>query len=92
MIADEETGEFIPAKTVETDYDNISEVTFQGLNPATTYYYRISADMNKNGQKVKTELFDYVNWYNNFRIHGSLNYLTPVEYKKCPYKNCTKKC
>lgn len=25
--------------------------------------------------------FDYVNWYNNVRIHGSLNYLTPVEFK-----------
>lgn len=26
-------------------------------------------------------LFDYVNWYNNHRIHGSLDYLTPVEYR-----------
>ena len=26
-------------------------------------------------------LFDYINWFNNIRIHGSLNYLTPVEYK-----------
>ncbi|WP_408608430.1 IS3 family transposase [Caminicella sporogenes] len=24
---------------------------------------------------------DYVNWYNNHRIHGALNYLTPVEYR-----------
>ena len=31
--------------------------------------------------ELETELFDYVNWYNNFRIHSSLNYLTPVEYK-----------
>ena len=31
---------------------------------------------------LETELFDYVNWYNNFRIHSSLDYLTPVEYKK----------
>jgi len=23
----------------------------------------------------------YVNWYNNERIHGSLRYLTPVEYR-----------
>ena len=33
-------------------------------------------------EELETELFDYVNWYNNFRIHSSLNYLTPVEYKK----------
>jgi transposase InsO family protein len=24
--------------------------------------------------------FDYVNWYNNVRIHGSLNYLTPNQW------------
>jgi transposase InsO family protein len=24
--------------------------------------------------------FDYVNWYNNIRIHGSLDYLTPVQW------------
>ena len=33
-------------------------------------------------EELETELFDYVNWYNNFRIHSSLDYLTPVEYKK----------
>ncbi|OUQ01139.1 hypothetical protein B5E92_13110, partial [Erysipelatoclostridium sp. An15] len=26
-------------------------------------------------------LFDYVNWYNNIRIHGSLDYKTPVEFR-----------
>lgn len=25
--------------------------------------------------------FDYVNWYNNIRIHGSLGYLSPAEYE-----------
>ncbi|MGL5767359.1 MAG: IS3 family transposase, partial [Sarcina sp.] len=30
---------------------------------------------------LERELFDYVNWYNNHRIHGSLDYMTPVEYK-----------
>lgn len=33
-------------------------------------------------EELELELFDYVNWYNNIRIHGSLNYLTPTEYKK----------
>ena len=32
-------------------------------------------------EELETELFDYVNWYNNFRIHSSLDYLTPVEYR-----------
>ncbi|WP_408988038.1 IS3 family transposase [Spiroplasma poulsonii] len=30
---------------------------------------------------LELELFDYVNWYNNVRIHSKLNYLTPIEYK-----------
>lgn len=34
-----------------------------------------------NFEELKYELFDYVNWYNNHRIHGSLDYLTPVEYR-----------
>ena len=33
-------------------------------------------------EELETELFDYINWYNNIRIHSSLNYLTPIEYKK----------
>ncbi len=32
-------------------------------------------------EELECLLFDYVNWYNNHRIHGSLNYLTPVEYR-----------
>jgi len=33
-------------------------------------------------EQLKMELFDYVHWYNNIRIHGSLGYLTPVQYRK----------
>jgi len=33
-------------------------------------------------EQLETELFDYVNWYNTKRIHGSLSYLSPVEYRK----------
>ena len=32
-------------------------------------------------EELEYRLFDYVNWYNNHRIHGSLDYLTPVEYR-----------
>ena len=31
--------------------------------------------------KLKLDFFDYVNWYNNHRIHGSLGYLSPVSFK-----------
>ena len=33
-------------------------------------------------KQLELELFDYVNWYNNVRIHGSLDYETPVIYRK----------
>ena len=33
--------------------------------------------------ELELELFDYVNWYNNIRIHGSLGYLTPIKFKEC---------
>ncbi|WP_342255782.1 IS3 family transposase [Spiroplasma endosymbiont of Poecilobothrus nobilitatus] len=32
----------------------------------------------KNVEQFKLELFYYINWYNNIRIHSKLNYLTPV--------------
>lgn len=32
-------------------------------------------------EQLELELFDYVNWFNNHRIHGSLDYLTPMQYK-----------
>ena len=31
--------------------------------------------------EFKLRWFDYVNWYNRIRIHGSLGYLTPDEWK-----------
>ncbi|WP_434060893.1 IS3 family transposase [Spiroplasma ixodetis] len=31
--------------------------------------------------QLKLELFDYINWYNNIRIHSTLNYLTLIKYQ-----------
>ncbi|MCS1351510.1 IS3 family transposase [Mechercharimyces sp. CAU 1602] len=33
-------------------------------------------------QQLELELFDYVHWFNHIRIHSTLDYLTPVEYKQ----------
>jgi transposase InsO family protein len=30
---------------------------------------------------LQLKWFDYVNWYNNVRIHGTLGYLSPAEYE-----------
>ena len=32
--------------------------------------------------ELELKWFDYVNWYNNVRIHGSLGYLTPAEFER----------
>lgn len=32
-------------------------------------------------EQLKIELGDYIHWFNHIRIHGSLNYMTPVEYR-----------
>lgn len=51
--------ELVFLKTIETDYDNLNDITFEGLAPDSQYYYKISANMNKNDETVKTPLFDY---------------------------------
>ena len=33
-------------------------------------------------EQLTLELNDYVHWFNNIRIHGTLGYLTPVEFKQ----------
>ncbi len=30
---------------------------------------------------LELELSDYVNWFNNHRIHGTLGYMTPIQYR-----------
>ncbi|WP_432418800.1 IS3 family transposase [Cytobacillus spongiae] len=33
-------------------------------------------------EQLALELNDYVHWFNNIRIHGTLGYVTPVEFRK----------
>lgn len=58
-------------------YDNaVAEATFKIFKTefANNYHF-------ENLEQLKLMLSDYVNWFNNFRIHGSLDYLSPIEYK-----------
>ena len=58
-------------------YDNaVAEATFKLFRTELingTYFDSIEG--------LSLELADYVNWYNNIRIHSSLGYLSPVQYK-----------
>lgn len=57
-------------------YDNaVAEATYKILKTEFELN-RVFTDLNE----LKLALADYVNWYNKVRIHGSLGYLTPVEY------------
>ncbi len=59
-------------------YDNaVAEATFKIFKMEFIYQEEF-----ERLDDLERELFDYINWYNNKRIHGSLGYLTPVEFKK----------
>lgn len=58
-------------------YDNaVAEATFKIIK---TEFVKNQTFTNLNA--LKLQLADYVNWFNNHRIHFSLGYLTPVEYQ-----------
>lgn len=51
-------------------YDNAeAEATYKIIKTEFAYNRRFSSF-----EELEYELFDYVNWYNNICIHGSLNY------------------
>ncbi|HID4944836.1 TPA: IS3 family transposase [Staphylococcus aureus] len=63
-------------------YDNaVAEATMKAMK--TEFVKQMQFE---NLEQLKTELFDYVNWYNNFRPHSSLQYLTPVAFKNLHMK------
>jgi putative transposase len=35
---------------------------------------------------LELELYDYVNWFNKHRIHGTLGYMTPIQYRHAALK------
>ena len=59
-------------------YDNaVAEATYKIIKTEFAFN-RIFSSF----EELETDLFDYVNWYNNIRIHGSLDYLTPIGYRQ----------
>lgn len=58
-------------------YDNaVAEATYK--------IFKTEFAMNKTFNsldQLRSELVDYVHWFNNHRIHGSLGYLSPVQFR-----------
>ena len=60
-----------------TPYDNaVAEATYKIFK--TEFCFNKIFD---SFEQLELELFDYVHWFNNSRIHSSLDYLTPMQYK-----------
>ena len=58
-------------------YDNaVAEATYKIFK--TEFVMNRSFD---SLEQLRSELSDYVHWFNNSRIHGSLGYLSPVQFK-----------
>lgn len=58
-------------------YDNaVAESTFK-IFKAEFVYGRNFSNLNS----LKLELSDYIHWFNHFRLHSSLGYLSPLEFK-----------
>jgi putative transposase len=61
-------------------YDNaVAESTFKIIKTEFVMGRKFSSL-----EKMELDFSDYVHWYNNCRIHGSLNYLTPAALKRRP--------
>lgn len=59
-------------------YDNaVAEATFKIIK--TEFVKNQTVD---NSHHLQLEFAYYVNWFNHHRIHSSLNYLTPVEFRR----------
>lgn len=58
-------------------YDNaVAEATYKIVKTEFAFNRRFESF-----EELERELFDYVNWYNTIRVHGSLEYQTPMEYR-----------
>ena len=68
-------------------YDNaVAEATFKIIKTEFVWN-EVFADL----KELKLKLWDYVNWYNHHRIHSSLGYQTPAEYRGTTLKKLSEK-
>ncbi len=63
-------------------YDNaVAEATFKIIK--TEFVKKRHFD---SLEALERELHDYVHWFNHIRIHGTLGYISPIEYKQLHLK------
>jgi len=59
-------------------YDNaVAESTYKSLKIEFIYQHTFQSLY-----ELQYHLMDYVNWWNKYRIHGSLDYISPLDYKQ----------
>ena len=59
-------------------YDNaVAEATFKIIKTEFIWNERF-----RDIEELRLKLWDYVNWYNRHRIHSSLGYQTPVQFRE----------
>ncbi len=59
-------------------YDNaVAESTFKMIKAEFIHSRRFETL-----EQLQLELADYVHWFNNIRLHGTLGYMSPVEYRR----------
>lgn len=58
-------------------YDNaVAEATFKVIKTEFIYQNHFTSI-----NQLELELSDYINWFNRFRIHGTLGYKSPLDFK-----------
>ncbi|WP_417061524.1 IS3 family transposase [Enorma massiliensis] len=59
-------------------YDNAVDESTNKILKAGLVYRESFRDL----RDLQAGLSDYVHWYNNLRIHSTLGYMSPVEFRK----------